>query len=135
MLAFGDEDIRGLDVAVDDASAWAASRASAISMPSASSRLEFHRTAGDHVLEGDAVEELHDEEGAAVVLADVVDGADVGMIQGGGRLGFAAETLQRLGILREIFGEEFEGHEAAEARVLGLVDDTHAAAAEFSTMR
>ena len=100
-------------------------------MPSDEHHLQFQRASGDLVLEGHAVQELHDQEGAAVVLADVVDGADVGMIQGGGRFGFAAETLQGLMILGEIVGEEFESDEAPETGVLGFVDDTHPAAAEF----
>ena len=111
--------------------AWAASRASAISMPSAECHLQFQRTPGDPVLERHAVQVLHDQEGAAVVLADVVDGADVGMIQGGGCLGLAAEALQSLMILGEVVGEKFESDEAAEAGVLGFVDDAHSAAAKL----
>jgi len=39
-----------------------------------------------------AFEELHDHEGPAIFLADVVNGADVGMVQGGGRLSFPPEA-------------------------------------------
>ena len=76
-----------------------------------------------------ALDQLHDEEGLALVLVDVVDRADVGMVQGGGGAGLAAEPLQPLrdpGILR---GQELEGDAPAQAGVLGLVDDPHAAAA------
>jgi hypothetical protein len=83
------------------------------------------------VLERGAVEELHDEEGAVVFFADVVNGADVGMIQRGRGLGFAAEPFQRLAVLRKIFGEELQGNEATEARVLSFIDHTHAAATEL----
>jgi hypothetical protein len=34
-------------------------------------------------------------------------------------------------ILGEIVGEELKGYEAAQTRILGLVDDAHATAAEF----
>ena len=51
-------------------------------MPSDRSRFEFHGAAGDQVLERGAVQKLHDEEGASIVLADVVNRADVGMVQG-----------------------------------------------------
>ena len=131
VLAFGDEDICGLDVAVDDASGVGRVERVGDFDAQRERHLQFHRTSGDHVLEGHAVQELHDEESAAVVLADVVDGADVGMIQGGGRLGLAAETLQGLMILREIVGEEFQSDETAQTGVLGFVDDTHAATAEL----
>ena len=87
--------------------------------------------AADQVLERGAVEELHDEEGAALFFADVVDGADVGMIEGGRSFGFAAKTLERLAVLREIFGQELECDKATKARVLSLVDHAHTAAAEL----
>ena len=43
----------------------------------------------DAMLQGLAVEELHGDEGLAVGLTDIVDGADIGMIERGGRLSFA----------------------------------------------
>ena len=111
--------------------AWAASRASAISMPSERMVSKLHRAVADQVLEGGAVEELHDEEGAVAFLADVVDRADVGMIQRGRGLGFAAKTFEGLAVLGQIFGKKLEGDEAAEARVFGFVDHAHAAATEL----
>jgi hypothetical protein len=83
------------------------------------------------MLERGAVKELHDEEGASVFFANVVDSADVGMIQRGRRLGFASKPFERLAVLREIFRKELEGNEAAEASVLRLVDHAHAAATEL----
>ena len=67
----------------------------------------------------------------AFLLADVVDGADVGMVQGGGGLGFAPEAVQGLRVLGDIVGQEFERDEATERGVFGLVDHTHAAAAQL----
>ena len=67
----------------------------------------------------------------AVLFADVVNGADVGMIERGSGFGFALEAFERLRVVREIVGEEFQGDEAIEARVFGFVDDAHSAAAEF----
>jgi hypothetical protein len=52
------------------------------------------------VLERAAVHEFHGDEGMAVLLADVVDGADVGMVERGGSFGFATEALERGGTLR-----------------------------------
>jgi hypothetical protein len=37
----------------------------------------------DGVIQGYAVEELHHHEGAAVFLSDVMNDADVGVVQGG----------------------------------------------------
>ena len=43
-----------------------------------------------------AVEKLHRNEGLAVVFADVVDGADIGMIEGGSSLRLTVEAAQSL---------------------------------------
>ena len=77
------------------------------------------------------VEELHDEERAAVLLADIVDGADVGVVQRrcGARL--AAESGQGLGIFREVRRQELQRDEALQPRILGFVHDAHSAAAQL----
>jgi hypothetical protein len=72
---------------------------------------------------------MHDER-SLVLLADVVDRADVRVVQRRRRLRFAREPAQRLWIPRELFGDELERHRTAEARVVGLVNDAHAAAAQ-----
>ena len=79
----------------------------------------------------EAVEKLHGDEGLAVVLADVVDRADVRMVQGGRRLGFALKTGERLRVAGNFFREEFQGDETMQAGVFGFVNHAHAAAAEF----
>jgi hypothetical protein len=93
--------------------------------------VEFERVRGDEVLESGAVEKFHGDEGAAIVLADVVDGANVWMIERGGGACFALESFKRLGISCKIVGKKFEGDETAEASVFGFVDDTHSTTAEF----
>ena len=129
--ALGDEDVGGFDVAVDDAGAMGGVERVGDFDADFEKAFEFERAAGDDVLESGAVEKFHGDEGAAVVFADVVDRADVGMVQGGGGAGFALEAIERLWIVREIVGEKFESDEAAEAGVFGFVDDAHSAAAEF----
>ena len=109
----------------------AASSASAISMAERQQRFGFQRTPGDAVLQGDSVQELHHDERLAFMLADLVNGADVGMVQGRGSASLAAKAFQRLRILRDFFGQEFQRDEAAELRVFGLVNHAHAPAAEF----
>ena len=89
-------------------------------------------TAGDAVLQRLAFEKLHDDESLAVFLVDLVDGADVGMVQCRGGAGFALKTVESLAILGEFFGKKLESDEAAELDVFGAVNDTHAAAAQVS---
>jgi hypothetical protein len=73
--------------------------------------------------------ELHGDEGPPILLANVVDAADIGMIQGRRSLRFALETSQGLAIASDCIGQEFQRNETMKASVLGPVDDTHAATA------
>ncbi len=79
-----------------------------------------------------AVDELEGEEGQAVLLADLVDLHDVGMLQAGHRLGLGLEAGQGVGA-GVVGGEHhFEGDHTAQAGVAGLVDDAHAAAPQLT---
>jgi|ERR1017187_517745 hypothetical protein len=68
--------------------------------------VELHGTAGDEVLESLALETLHRDEGLAVFFSDIVDGADIGMVESGGGFGFAAKAAEGLGILGKVVGEK-----------------------------
>ena len=61
-------------------------------------------------------EKLHGDEGAAFEIADIVDGADIGVIECGGSARLAAETFDGLGVVSHAFREKFKGDIAAEAR-------------------
>jgi hypothetical protein len=93
--------------------------------------LDLQRSSSDAVLQRQSIEKLHHDEAFPVLLADFVDGADVGMVEGGSSTGFATETFQRLWVLRDIVGEKFKRDKATKRGVLRSVDDTHAPAAEF----
>ena len=84
---------------------------------------------------------LHDDEGLDIVtrgapctplhnvLADLIDRADVGMVQGRGGTGFLQQTV---GGVLVLLGEYFNGDRALERRVVGLVDRTHSAGPDGS---
>ena len=57
---------------------------------------------------GVAFEVLHDEEARAVLLANVVQGANMRMIQAGNCLGLLIEALAQSGIVRQVRGQDFE---------------------------
>jgi len=78
-----------------------------------------------------AVDELHRDVVTAVLLARVVDGHDVRMIELRGALGLAKEVLERLRILLQCVGQHLVRDEPVENGVLRLVDDAHSAAPEF----
>jgi hypothetical protein len=53
-----------------------------------------------------ALEKLHSDEGSAIVLTNVVNRANVGMVQRRGRASFALEPLDRLVVPRELFWQK-----------------------------
>src|ERR1700679_2627167 len=92
--------------------------------------VEFEGPAIDEVLQGGAVQKLHGDESFAVLFADIVDGANVGMIQRGGCLRFTLESAQGLLVAGNFVGKKFQRDEAPQAGVFGFVNDAHASAAE-----
>jgi len=87
------------------------------------------------VFESPAVEKLHDDERMRFGFADFVDGAYVGVIEGGGGLRLALKAFESLGVAGDAVGKKFQRYEAVELTVFRFVDDAHAPTAEFSTMR
>jgi hypothetical protein len=62
------------------------------------------------LLERLALQKLHDDEGLACVLINVVDDADVGVIQRPGGPRLACQPLKGLMVFRQSFRQELEGH-------------------------
>ena len=60
-----------------------------------------------------------------------MDGTDVVVLEGGGRLGLADETSPGVLVQRQLRREEFERDDALQAGILGFVDLTHSAAAQL----
>ena len=131
MSAFGDEDICRFNVTVNYALAMGRIERFGNLNSQPEHLFQFQRTARDQVLEGDAVQIFHDDVGLAVQLADVMDGADIWMVQRRCSLGLAAKAGQRLWIASNFFRKEFERNKPMQTGVFGLIDDTHAAAAEL----
>jgi hypothetical protein len=73
---------------------------------------------------------LHDEEMDPVLMPDVVERADVGIVQRGDRAGFAVESFAPDGIACVILAEDFDRDGPIEAGVERLIDIAHAALAE-----
>ncbi len=126
----GDEDIRRLDVAMNDAAGVRGVEAIRDFDAELEDTVERQRSARDLVLQRPAIEQLHDDEPLGAVLADVVDGADVWMVERRGDAGLALEPIQRLGIAGQIGRQELQRDLAAQTHVFGAIDDAHAAGAE-----
>ena len=78
-----------------------------------------------------AFQKLHRDKRLVLVLPDFVDGADVGMIQGRRRAGFAPEAFQGLRVVREFVGKKFQGNETPELGVFSFVNHAHPATAQL----
>ena len=124
------ENVRRLDVAVHDALSMGGFEGIGHFNAKPQQFFELHRSLTNHVLQRLPCKAFHDDEEPVLVLANLVDGANVGMIQSRGGARFAAEAFQCLSILRSFFGEKLQGNEAAEGGVLSLVHDAHATATE-----
>src|SRR6202044_800442 len=71
------------------------------------------------------------DEGLAVVLANVVNGTDIRMIQCRSATRLALETFEGLMVAGHIFGQEFQCDVTMEACILGFIDDAHTSTAQF----
>ena len=78
------------------------------------------RLGGDAVLERLALEQLHGDERPALEFSDVVNRADVRMIERRRGARLAAKPLDRLRVLGDVVGKELQRHVPAEAGVLAL---------------
>ena len=63
------------------------------------------------MLERQAVQKLHRDIGLLATLANVVNGADVGMVEGGRSACFPPETFQCLRVWGDVIRQELERHE------------------------
>ena len=83
------------------------------------------------MLKSDALQILHGNKSPPLLLADVIDRAYVGMVQGRCGLRFALEARQGCRIARQFGGKKLQRHETMKPGVLRFIDDTHSAAAQL----
>jgi hypothetical protein len=83
------------------------------------------------VFESDSVQELHGQECSAILLADVIDCANVRVIQGRRSLGFTLKARQCLGVSGNVFRQKLQRYKPVQTGVLGFEDDTHASSTQL----
>ena len=131
VTALGDENIGGLNVAMNDSFTVCGFEGVGNLDAEIEQEFELEGASADAMLQSGAFEEFHGEVGLSAILTDFVNRADVWMIERGGGAGLAPEAFEGLRVFCEFVRQKFEGDVAAEVRILGFVDDTHTAAAEF----
>ena len=123
----GENDILGLEVAVDDAQPVSVGQRLAQLAGNDDGCLEC----GGRLLESRLpFRKLHHDVGQAVDFPGVVDGDDVGVMEARRHARLAQQALAILG--RQVrFADELEGDVPVEQLVVGVVDDRHPAAPEL----
>ena len=107
MASLGNKNICGLDVAVHDALHVRRIQRLRDFDAQRQQRFHFQRPPADAMLQRRTFQQLHRNECLPRFLPNVVNRADVGMVQRRRRLRLSLETRQRLRILRYIVRQEF----------------------------
>jgi hypothetical protein len=89
------------------------------------------RQRGEPPGEAAALDEPHAEEALAVVLANLVDRDDSRMVPMRDRLDLVLEAAQFCRVRQQAGLDHLEGDGSVQADLSGLVNDPHAASAEF----
>ncbi len=100
MPALGDENVGGLDVAMDDSFHMRRIESVRNLNPQLQHLLKRQRLAGNAVLQRLTVQELHHDVCLTVFFADVINRADVRVIERGSSLCLALEAFECLRIVR-----------------------------------
>src|ERR1700756_3881850 len=93
--------------------------------------LHRQRSSADQVLQRLPVQKLHGDERLPLVFANLVDRADVGMVERRGGLRLALEPFECLAIARHAVGKKFQGHRTTQARILSFVHNAHTATTQL----
>src|SRR5271169_3521713 len=82
------------------------------------------------MLQCGAFHEFHGNKYVAVLLSDLVDSTNVGMVERGCRTRLSSKSFQNLWVLGHVVRKKFERDKPAKGRILRLINDTHTAAAQ-----
>ncbi len=130
------QQIRRLHVPVDDALGVCGIEAGRGLAEPLDRATRSDRLGASTIVDGAAVEVLHDDERLAVVLADVEDGHDVRMCREtgcGSRL--PREPRTHVGVARMALGEHLDRNRSAQETVRRAIDVSHPAAREMRDRR
>ena len=126
----GQHDVGGLEIAVDDALPMRLVEGVGDLGRDLQRLVERERPLLEAGGERLPVEMRHDEEVRAVGVADVVDAADMRMIERRDGARLALEPRAQVGIAGDVRREDLDGDAAIEPRVAGFVDFAHAASTQ-----
>src|SRR6266550_3418820 len=117
LVSTGDEDVGGFDVAMDDALGMGGVEGVRNLDSEIEQAVEFQGLAVNCVLESLALKQFHGYEVPALVLPDLIDSADVGVIERRRCPGFPLEAVECTGIFLSLWRQELEGDPASQTYV------------------
>ena len=126
----GDHDVPGLEVSMDDPRPVGAVERVGDLDPVAEHVRDGERAALEARRQRLPLQQLHDQVVHAVLVPDVVERADVGVVERRSGAGFALEARLELGGIGERLGEHLDRHLPVEAGVPRAIDLAHAACSE-----
>src|SRR5262245_32443917 len=86
-------------------------------------------------MEGQSLDEFHDDKWMPIVFAKDMNSANVRVVQRRRSSGFADNAIQPIGNACVLSGTKLHGHIAAQALLSRFVDDPHAATPELPANR
>ena len=125
------EDVRWLDVPVNDSLGVCCIQCICNLDAEIKHRLDLKGFARAHVPESLALQQFHRDKGSPIRLVDLVNRANVRVVQRGRSLGFPLESAKSLCVVGKMIGEELEGDAPTQFHVFSFVHNTHAATAHF----
>ena len=108
LALFGQHQIGGFDVAVNDPLAVSRLQALGGLGGDVDYLVELERAIVDFVLDGPSRDEGHGEKGLSLGLVDFIDGANVGMVECRRGLGFAQEAFLGFGVFNDVGAEKLQ---------------------------
>ena len=105
--ALGNKDVGGLYIAVDDPSGMSSIECVGdVNRRAEQKQSVVDGLSGDAIFQRHPVQKLHGDERFPILLTDVKDHANIGVIQRGGGLGFALKTGEGLRVPGRFFRQE-----------------------------
>src|SRR5713226_9726663 len=117
MAQIGHKDVCRLDIAMNDSLCVRRSQPVGNFNSKRQQSLGLQRAPRNVLLERFAVQKLHDDERSSVVLSNVINGADVRMVQRRSGFSLAPEALQRMSIPRKFVRQKLQGYKAFQAGI------------------
>jgi hypothetical protein len=126
----GEEGIGRLNVSMDDPMAMCVAESRGQLQGVVEDFRDWQLPVRSAILEAAAAEVLQCKKGSAIGLTDVVEHADIGMVQCGDRLGLTPEQLTGVAGIQQSRRKELQGHQSFQSAIAGFVDSAHPALAD-----